>query len=274
MGVTLAIPARVVVQFGRSVGLHTMSSFTTSLAAFGCVVAGMLLGILGQFLLPDHNRSSETKEVVRLGMGLVGTTVALVLGLLIASGKGFYDTQNSEITEVAANVVLLDRVLVHYGPETKEARGLLRGSIAHLVDLTSRQADKDTLVSNPTGRGGEALFDKLQELTPQNDNQRLLQAQAVGLAIKLGQTRWLVFAQKSSSVPMPLLAMLVFWLILLFISFGLFVRPNVTVVSSLLISALAVCGAIFLILEMYQPYTGLIRVSTAPLQAALAQLGQ
>jgi hypothetical protein len=251
-----------------------MSPSTTSLAAFGCVVAGMLLGMLGQFLLPEHHRSPETREVVRLGMGLVGTTVALVLGLLIASGKGFYDTQNSEITEVAANVVLLDRVLAHYGPETKEARGLLRGSIAHLLDVTGRRTEMDTLRSNPTALGGEALFDKLQDLSPQNDRQRLLQNQALNLAIKLGQTRWLLFAQKTSSVPMPLLAIMVFWLVLLFMSFGLFVRPNVTVVSSLLISALAVCGAIFLILEMYEPYTGLIRVSTASLQAAFAQLGQ
>ena len=102
-----------------------MGAFTTSLAAFGCVAVGMALGLLLQFLLPQHHRSPETKDVVRLGMGLVGTTVALVLGLLIASGKSFYDTQNTEITEVAANVVLLDRVLVHYGPETKEARELL-----------------------------------------------------------------------------------------------------------------------------------------------------
>jgi hypothetical protein len=251
-----------------------MSSFTTSLAAFGCVVAGMLLGFVCQLFLREDHRSPETKEVVRLGLGLVGTTVALVLGLLIASGKGFYDTQNSELTEAAANVVLLERVLVHYGPETKEARMLLRSSVAGLVDIAKSRAEMGVLRSNPTALRGEAVFDKIQELSPQNDSQRLLQNQAISLAMKLGQTRWLVFAQQTASVPMPLLAMLVFWLTLIFMSFGLFVRPNVTVVSSLLISALAVCGAIFLILEMYQPYTGLIRVSTAPLQAALAQLGQ
>jgi len=251
-----------------------MSPFVASLAALGCIVAGMLLGTLCQSLLPEHHRSPETKEVVRLGLGLVGTTVALVLGLLIASGKGFYDTQNSELTEVAANVVLLDLVLVHYGPETKDARTLLRSSVAGLVDLAESRVDMSALRYNPTALRGEALFDEIQELTPQNDRQRQLQNQALSLAMKLGQTRWLVFAQQTSSVPMPLLAVLVFWLTVIFMSFGLFVRPNLTVVSSLLVSALAVCGAIFLILEMYQPYTGLIRVSTAPLQAALAQLGQ
>ena len=92
--------------------------------------------------------------------------------------------------------------------------------------------------------------------------------------MKLGQTRWLMYAQKASSVPMPLLAILVFWLTLLFLSFALFVRPNAMIMSSLVISAMAVCGAIFLILEMYQPYSGLIHVSDAPLRAALAQLAQ
>jgi hypothetical protein len=251
-----------------------MSPVAITFVALGCVFGGALLGMFIHSLLPDEHLDPNSKEAVRLGMALVGTTLALVLGLLIASGKAFYDAQNSEITQVAANVVLLDRVLVHYGPETKEARGLLRGSIARLVDLTGLRADMDNLPPKSGAPSSEALFDKIQDLSPQNDSQRVLQTQALSLAINIGQTRWLLFAQKSSSVPMPLLAMLVFWLTLLFMSFGLFVRPNATVVSSLLISALAVCGAIFLILEMYEPYTGLIRVSTAPLQAALAQLGQ
>jgi hypothetical protein len=209
-------------------------------------------------------------------MGLVGTTVALVLGLLIGSAKNFYDGQNSELTEAAANVVVLDRILVHYGPEAKEARTLLRGAVARMVDLTAPQAGLGKAHFDPVAQGGtsnEGLFDKIQELSPQNDNQRVLKAEAVSLAMKLGQTRWLMFAQRSSSIPVPLLTVLVFWLVLLFMSFGLFVRPNVTVVISLLISALAVCGAIFLILEMYQPYAGFIHVSDAPLRAALAQLG-
>jgi hypothetical protein len=246
-----------------------MGPFALSLAAFGCVIGGVLLGIWGHRYLPDGHRDSDTKEAVRLGMALVGTTVALVLGLLIASSKSFYDTQNNEVTEVAANVVLLDRVLAHYGPETKEVRADLRESITSLVVGTGLRATFE-----PAAFSGEVLFEKLQELSPQTDNQRTLQAQALSLATKLGQTRWLMYAQKASSVPMPLLAILVFWLTLLFLSFALFVRPNVMVVSSLVISALAVCGAIFLILEMYQPYTGLIHVSDAPLRAALAQVGR
>jgi hypothetical protein len=120
---------------------------------------------------------------------------------------------------------------------------------------------------------GEIVLDKIQELSPQDDNQRSLRAQATSVAIQLGQTRWLMFEQRTLPVPRLLLVMLISWLAVLFISFGLYASPNLTVVVSLFFSALAVSGAIFLILAMYHPF-GLIRVSGAPLRAAVEQLGQ
>jgi hypothetical protein len=251
-----------------------MSPITISTVVLACVFGGALLGIFIHSRLPNRHLDSDSKEAVRLGMGLVGTTLALVLGLLIASGKGFYDTQSAEVTQLAADVVLLDKILAHYGPETKEIRDLLRGSVARMVEDTWARDGSDRAHFAPSTTHQEAAFDKIQELSPRNDNQRFLQSEALSMAIKVGQTRSLMFAQKASSVPMPLLTVMGFWLTLLFMSFGLFVRPNVTVMVSLFASALAVCTAIFLILEMYQPYGGLIRVSDAPLRAALAQLGQ
>lgn len=112
-----------------------MSPITISVVVFACVFGGGLLGIFLHSLLPNEHLDSDSKEAVRLGMALVGTTVALVLGLLIASGKGFYDTQSSEVTQLAADVVLLDRVLLQFGPETKEIRELLRSSVASMVDV-------------------------------------------------------------------------------------------------------------------------------------------
>src|SRR5208283_1813527 len=203
-----------------------MSPITISVVVFACVFGGGLLGIFIHSLLPNEHLDSESKEAVRLGMALVGTTVALVLGLLIASGKGFYDTQSSEVTQLAADVVLLDRILAHYGPETKEIRELLRSAVARLVDVTWARDGSDKTHSGPSTANQDALFDKLQELSPHNDSQRFLQSQALSTAVKLGETRTLMVAQKTSSVPMPLLAILVFWLVLLFMSFGLFVRPN------------------------------------------------
>ena len=250
-----------------------MSPITISLVVFGCVFGGALVGIFIHSFLPNHHLDSDSKEAVRLAMGLVGTTLALVLGLLIASGKGYFDTQSSEVTQVAADAVLLDKILSHYGPETKEIRALLRSSVAHMVDVTWARDDSDNTEFS-TSSTSEDLVDKIQGLTPQNDNQRFLQSQALATAIKLGQTRSLMLAQQTAAVPTRLLAILVLWLVLLFMSFGLFVRGNLTVVVSQFASALAVCSAIFLILEMYQPYGGLIQVSSAPLRAALMGIGQ
>ena len=206
-------------------------------------------------------------------MALVATTVALVLGLLIASAKGFYDTQNTEMTQ-APSIVLVDRVLFHYGAEAKDARAVLHATVASLVDRARQHDGQGKVHFDPAAANGEAIWDKVQELSPTSEDQRSLRTQALGLAIQLGHIRWLMIEPKSSGLPTPLLVIMVAWLTLLFISFGLFIRPSLTVAISLLASALAICSVIFLILEMYQPYVGIIRVSEAPLLAALARLGQ
>ncbi len=245
-----------------------------SAMVFACVFGGALLGILIHFLLKTEHITPESKEAVRLAMGVVATTVAIVLGLLIASAKGFYDTSNTEMTQLATDVVLVDRILAHYGPEAQEVRTDIRASVARLVGTKGKTREDTKTRFDPSIQEQDALYDKLQNLVPANDSQRHLQAQALAIATDIGHTRWLMFEQKSTPLPTPLLGMLVFWLTLLFISFGMFVKPNTLVVLSLLFSAMALAGAIFLIAEMYQPYGGLIEVSDAPLKAALARLGQ
>jgi len=250
-----------------------MSSLTVSLIVFACVFGGALLGILLHASLPQHHLAADSKDIVKLGMGLVGTMAALVLGLLVASAKGSYDAQSAELTQMAANIALLDRGLALYGPEAKEERALLRGAVVRILD---QMWSKDGASSAPTAApsGGEILYEKIQALSPKNDTQRSLQGQALSIAMDLGKTRWLMFAQAISSVSMPLLVVLVLWLAAIFISFGLFAPFNGTVVATLFVSALSVSGAIFLILEMYTPYAGVIQLSSAPLRAALAHLGQ
>ena len=225
-------------------------------------------------VLPQHHLSSETKDIVKLGMGLVGTMSALVLGLLVASAKGSYDAQSAELTQMSANIALLDRVLAHYGPETKETRDLVRGFVARILDQMWSKDGTGASPVAPTAAGGEILYEKMQGLSPKNDTQRSLQGQALSMAMDLGKTRWLMYEQATTSVSTPLLVVLVLWLTVIFISFGLFAPYNATVVASLFVSALSVSGAIFLILEMYEPYAGLIQISSAPLRAALAHLGQ
>jgi hypothetical protein len=242
-----------------------VNPMSISSIVFACVFGGALLGMLLRAILPEHHLSADSKSSLSLVMGLIGTMSALVLGLLVATAESSYSTRKSEFTQMSANVVLLDRTLAHYGPETKPARGLLRGAVAHWLQQSSFE--------NGTSRGGEVLYDAIQQLSPKDDSQRWLQGQALTMAIDLGQTRWLLFEQSSSSIPTAFLVVVAFWLSVIFASFGLFAPRNATVVAALLVGALSVSGAILLILELDAPFRGLIRISDAPLRRALSQLG-
>jgi hypothetical protein len=207
-------------------------------------------------------------------MGLTATMAALVLALLIASAKSSYDAQKTEVTQISANIILLDRVLAHYGPETKEARALLRQAVAGMIERIWPEDRSAIAKSEPTADRAEDFFDKVQELSPQNEVQRALQAQAVKISADLGQMRWLLFEQSGRSIPMPFLILLIFWVTIIYLSFGLFAPTNTTVIATLFICALSVSGAIFLILELDRPFGGLVQISSAPLRNALAHLGK
>jgi len=248
-----------------------MSPIALSFVALVCVFGGALAGIFLRSALPRHHLNSESKHMVGLGMGLVGTMAALVLGLLVASAKDSYDAQNNELTQLSANIVLLDRILSHYGPEAQESRELLRSAAARIA---ARMWHSGPAGSEPTASGAESIYDKVLHLSPKDDPHRALQSQALSIANNLSQERWLMYEQGSTSVPLPMLVVLVLWLTIIFISFGLFAPTNGTVIASLFVSAMSVSCAVLLILEMYRPFEGLIQISSAPLRAALAHLGK
>lgn len=264
------------------VGLHRrwhrgsiVSPISISSIVFGCVFGGALLGMFLQTALPEHHLGADSKSVLNLVMGLIGTMSALVLGLLIATAQSSFSTRNGEFTQMSANVILLDRVLAHYGNEAKNVRDLLRRAAARELQLISPENDMSAREKlDPRANRGDALFDAIQELSPKNDAQRSLQAQALTMAINLGQVRWLLFEQSGTSIPVAFLVVLVFWLSVIFAGFGLFAPRNTTVVAAFVVGALSVSGAIFLILELDRPLQGLIHMSDAPLRNALAILGQ
>ena len=251
-----------------------MNSVMISLIVFASIVSGALIGLFLGAVLPAHHLSGDSKDIVKLAMGLIGTMTAILLGLLIASAKSFYDTQNTELTGLSAKVVLLDRILAHYGSETKEARNLLNGAVTRLLDTMWSQSPGENSRNESAPGGAEIIYEKIQGLSPQDQTQHSLQAQALNLAIELGNTRWLMFEQGGSSVSPILLVVLVLWLALIFCSFGLLAPRNPTVVAALCLCALSVSAAIFLMLQMYSPFRGMIQVSDAPLRSALAHLGK
>jgi hypothetical protein len=255
-----------------------MNALSVALLVFGCSFGAALLGLVLRARLPTHHLDGESRDGVKLVMGLVATTAALVLGLLVSSAQDVYNTQRQELRLFAAGVLVLDRVLRHYGPGADEARRLLREAVAAEGGLVWK-ADGGVRPANLGPQPGrrsllEAFHDRLQALAPTTDAQRLDLAQAIEVGAAVVRTRMLMLEQAGSSLPLPFLAVLASWLSTLFLGFGSVARPNATAAAAMLIGAASVSGALFLVLELERPYDGLVRLSDEPLRAALAALGE
>jgi hypothetical protein len=201
---------------------------------------------------------------------------ALILGLLISSAKASFDTVSTELIDAAAHVVRLDRVLAKYGPEAQPIREALRRSYAATIDtLASDDPSRLAKIDNPETVHRVEDFQRLVEgLSPQNAIQRELKTRALQLVDEVFATRWLAILKEKVPIPMPLLVALVFWLTAIFGTFGLYAPRNGTTLAALLVCALSTSGAIFLILELNSPLSGVVRVSLTPLREALAVLGK
>jgi hypothetical protein len=252
-----------------------MGPLIVSLIAFAFVFGGALLGMFVRKRLPGHHLSGDTKDVVRLGTGLIATIAALVLGLLIASANSTYETQSSQVKQLTANIVLLNRTLAQYGPETDPVRNLLRRVVATLADRMWRENSSGSAKAGSFEASAAALsfYDEIQKLSPGNEAQRSLQARAIDASTDLAKTRLLLFAKAGGSIPVPFLVVLVSWLAIIFASFSLFADNNATTISALCIFAFSTSASLFLILELSQPFTGLMMISDQPLRNALAPLG-
>jgi hypothetical protein len=253
-----------------------MNELEIASIVFGCVFGSAMLGLFVGNALPEHHLSPESKDVVKLGTALIATLAALVLGLMVSSAESSFNREDDELVQNAARAVSLDRDLADYGPETKEIRALLKRSFAARIDLIfpsdKLQEVKEDMPASIVRT--ENIRARLWQLSPQNDAQRDLRSEALEIAGVMSATRWLLLLQKDEGLPMTLLVVLVLWLAIIFATFGLFAPRNATVVTALFVCALSVSGAILLILEMNSPFAGLMKISSAPMRDALANLGQ
>ena len=250
-----------------------MNTALTALVVFGCLVGAVLLGRALHQVLPQQHLSADSRDVIKLAIGLVATMSALVLGLLVSSAKGAYDTERSEVIQMAAKVAFLDRVLTVYGPEAAEARVRFHEVVEEAVKrMWPKEARRADLA--PKAETANTMYGVVQELAPHDEAQRKLKEQAATLAIDLGQLRSLLVAQAVPSISTPMLIILVSWLAIIFLGFSALAPPNITPMLALIVSAVAVSGAIFLILELDQPFGGVIRISSEPMLNALNQFGK
>jgi hypothetical protein len=237
---------------------------------------GALLGMWLRPKLPEQHVDDTSRDVVRVAIGLVVTMTALILGLVVSSAKTEFDAEDSAVKQSAADVLALDQALELYGSETVDLRRSVRDALAARITQAWPESGTatpfaDNQGTNPMTHG---LMARILALTPTTDAQRWLQSRALQLSSDLEQSRWLVIERQGSAAGQPFVIVLTCWLALIFISFGLFAPRHATGIGTLIACSLSVAAAIFLILEMEQPYQGFIKVSPGPLQFALAQLNK
>lgn len=252
-----------------------MPSIAIALISAACILGGFLLGMYIHGVVPRRELTAETRDIVKLGAAMITMLSALVIGLLISSAKHYFDTVSDQVTQGAAEIILLDRTLANYGPETKATRILLRRSVAAVKDELwpdGKSAIHGMANFEQLDRA-ESVQDKLRLLMPRDEAQKRLMEQALQLGDKIALLRWMLISQLQNVLPPLLLIMLVFWLTVLHTGFGLLAPNNSIVIITMLVSVLAVSSAIFIILEFTHPFSGMIRVSGRPFLKALEYLG-
>ena len=257
-----------------------MSPLATSLSVFAFVFGGVLLGMWLRSTLPKDHLDAESRDTVKVGIGLIATMTALVLGLVTAAAKSSFDSGNAAVKQAAMNLLAVDRALARYGPESGEIREGMKDLIAARIDAiwshgVSELSNTDHRLEKTGFASAEDVAEAIRGLKPRDDSQRATQSRASDLIETVLQTRWLAaLGVVQSSVPLPFLSVLVFWLTITFTSFGVFAPRNGTVLAVLFVCAVSVSSALFLVLELDGPFDGLIKVSPDPLRYAQSHINQ
>jgi hypothetical protein len=253
-----------------------MNALIVALVTLASTFGSALAASFVRSWLPPAHLSKESQDVVRLGIGLVATMTALLLGLVTAAARGTFDSHDNAVRNSAANLLTLDRHLARYGPETKPTRDLIRRAVAYRLETiwSNQGTNASRLDTGGATPPVEDVENQILALSPQNDAQRWLKSEALKLSEDIVKTRWRILGGSGGAVPFPFLVVVIFWLSVTFASFGLYAPRNLTVIAVLFVAAVSVAAAVFLILELDGPFDGVIRVSSGPLRYALENLGR
>ena len=248
------------------------NSVAVSFIVFAVTFTGALIGMALRRALPEEHLGQDAKDTMRLAVGLVITMTGLVLGMLVSSAKTYYDSQKSKIAAMSTDIILLDNSLNAFGSEAAQARIVARQFVGDAIDRIWPSEKSRSSQLKP--KNDDQIFTmEMQLLAPKNDAQTSAKAQIESLIQSMKKSYWLLFLESEQALlPMPLLVVVTSWLVTIFISFGIFAPPNPTVILTFIICALAVSAAIFIIMEMYSPFSGVLRISSAPVRDALNQM--
>src|ERR1700756_448386 len=243
------------------------------LIVFAVILVGAFVGVKVRDRLPKHHLTDETKNLVSVSTAVVATVSALVLGLLISNANTSFTRLGGQVTALSAEILRLDHMLRRYGADAEPARNMLLQYAQHKSADLFPDDRADVRLSNPsTYELLQRLEDMLLALKPANPRDQWWLSQAMALAAKIGNSRWLLAQQVGQGTPKAFVALLVFWLALLFASFGLFAPPNLTSTITLTLCALAVSGAVAIFLELEQGFGGVVRISPEPMRQAVKVL--
>jgi hypothetical protein len=243
------------------------------LAAFAVIFGGGLLGFLLSRRLPESYNDAGTRALVTTAIRTVSLLSALVLGLLVATAKNKFDSNNAQTERFAADVMSLNRELVNYGPDAAAIRALLhRYVVAKIATVWPSLDGPKPAPDDPPPWLIDEVQQKLRALHPQSEEQRATLLGTLQIAADFTRATWLQKAQEADHVPQPFVVILMVWLFLLFVGIGLFAPRNAVTVTALLVTALSIASAIALIDDLDAPYRGFIVVSPQPMQRALAEI--
>jgi hypothetical protein len=252
-----------------------MASLYTSLITLVSLCGGTILGSMMRNRLPEQHLRDDSRDVIKTASGMIATLVALVIGLLVSSSKATYDQASANVTQIGAKVIVLNRTMERYGLETSVIRVKIRDGIAASVDqLWPTNGKNPNLLAIEQATSMDDVHDLIMLLEPRDEKHRILKSHALSTWVELVQARWLTIEQSQNTLPIAFLAILIFWLTVLFVSLGLLAPSNSTTWCCLFVCALSMSGAIFLILEMNRPLEGAMQISPAPLRKALSVIGK
>jgi hypothetical protein len=265
-----------------------MSEFWSAALVFVLLLGSSGTAMVLRRFLPERHRSAEAIQLVQLVGTMLVTLAALVLGLLTTSAKTSFATIQNDLRGLSVNIIELDRQLREYGAEADPARALLRSYTAAAIastwtserppagDYYPRHVEmfpgseiESTTLTDMLGRT-EAVIRGLQ---PADALHRGLAADCLNRFERLEQQRWKLLAEAHSSISNPFYAVLVFWLVIVFASFGLSAPRSVLSFVTIGLGALSIGSVLFVILDLDTPFGGLFVVPSAPMRAALAHLG-
>jgi hypothetical protein len=248
--------------------IHTLIGLISFIAIFG----GALGGTFAARLLPSHHLSSQTQSVITVSVAVIATLAALVLGLMISAANHSFSARTDEVRELSLQLIRIDRNLRRYGPETDDARAKLREWAAAKSRELFPEKGQAPSSNETTIAKLEAVQDALLALTPKDDRQQYLHRLCLTLSSDIIEARWALEERVGHSIPVPFLILLIFWLTIVFASFGLFAPANSTTIIALFLCAVAVSGGLVLIEELDNPHSGFIHIPSDSMRRVLSEL--